>query len=93
MMEKGETDVKGEGAPSPMMEVPQAGMIAISQGLSMTSGDTWFNQLLVFQPTNFQGLIIICGHGMFKPYSDQEILKTIWKNSNYNLPEEKEKSE
>ena len=56
MMEKGETDVKGEGAPSPILEVPQAGMIAISQGLSMTSDDTWFNQLLVVSPrSQFSG--------------------------------------
>ena len=49
-MEKGKTAVKGEGTPSPMMGVPQSGMTTTSQGLSMTTGDRWFNQLPVVGP-------------------------------------------
>ena len=57
-MEKGETAVNGEGAPSLMMEVPQTGDIVTSQGISMTTGDRWFNRLLVVGPrSQFSGPI------------------------------------
>ena len=42
--------VKGEGVASPVVETPHALMIATPQGLSITTSDRWFNQLMVFGP-------------------------------------------
>lgn len=45
-MGKKETEVKGDGIPSPMVETPQTMKTTTFEGLLITPGDRWFTQLL-----------------------------------------------